>query len=158
MIEYLGYQLAGGGGENKIINTATVLLKVEGKLIKETDIGEGPLEAIFKAVDRAIGIKVNLLNYSLKAEGEGKKALGKVELLISISNQKAKGEAISRDVLEASLLAYINAINKILEDSPKEGKIIWGTCSAYFIDNKGRRYLLVYNKNKNGWMICPMAG
>jgi 2-isopropylmalate synthase len=92
---------------------AEVALKYKNKISCAKSSGDGPVDACFKAIDKITGIKCELQDYRLEAVTKGKDALGEVSLKL-----KAKGKAVvargsSTDIIESSLRAYINALNKI---------------------------------------------
>jgi 2-isopropylmalate synthase len=95
--------------------TSTSMVRVNCKdyISEEAACGDGPVDAIFNAIDRATGKKVNLDEYSIKASTGGNDALGEVTVRISDGNLKAVGYGVSTDIIEASAKAYINAINNL---------------------------------------------
>lgn len=98
---------------NKMISTATVMLMGKDKVIQEAACGDGPINAVFNAIERTIGVDVKLEDYALKAITSGKDALGEVTVKIDKDGNKFTGRGISMDVIEASVKAYMNAINKM---------------------------------------------
>ncbi|MEW6170586.1 MAG: 2-isopropylmalate synthase [Candidatus Omnitrophota bacterium] len=97
----------------KIAPRATVKLKNKSKLFSANSSGDGPVDACFKAIDKITGLKGKLLEYRLEAITSGKDALGEVNLRISVKDKEIPGRATSTDIIEASVKAYLNAINKI---------------------------------------------
>lgn len=99
-----------------IVPTATIGLKQDGRLMEEAACGNGPVDAICKAVDKLTGINCTLVNWGINAVTAGKDALGDVTLRISINGQKKiyMGRGISTDILDASAKAYVNAVNKLV--------------------------------------------
>lgn len=91
---------------------ASVRLKNKGRVIEGLSSGDGPVDACFKAIDKIIGIKGELLDYRLEAVTRGKDALGEVNLKIKLKNRIFSGRGSSTDIIEASVLAYLNAVNK----------------------------------------------
>ncbi len=91
---------------------ATVKLKKKGKIFEGLSSGDGPVDACFKAADKIIGIKGDLLDYRLEAVTQGKDAIGEVNVKVKIKNRVISGRGSSTDIIEASLLAYLNAVNK----------------------------------------------
>jgi 2-isopropylmalate synthase len=96
---------------NQITSTANVKLNYQGKEIEEAAIGHGPVDAAFKAIDKIIGVNFILEDYSLNSITEGEDAQG--ESLVRIRKEEGiyNGRGLSTDVVEASIKAYINAIN-----------------------------------------------
>ena len=100
---------------NKFRPTATIGILKEGELIEEAACGGGPVDAIYKTVDRITGVKTKLLDYSIKAVTEGKDALGEVNIRLTDNGHIISGRGVSTDTLEASAKAYLNAVNKIVK-------------------------------------------
>ncbi len=97
----------------KISPNSTVKLRHRGKTQEDSSSGDGPVDACFKAIDRITGIKGKLLDYRLEAVTSGKDALGEVSLKLIAKGKTVSGRGSSTDIIEASILAYLNAINKI---------------------------------------------
>ncbi|MFH1338355.1 MAG: 2-isopropylmalate synthase [Candidatus Omnitrophota bacterium] len=92
---------------------AEVVLRHKGKKIKAVSSGDGPVDACFKAVDKITGIPVRLQDYRLEAVTRGKDAQGSVNLSLIHKDKSFPGRGSSTDVIEASILAYVNALNNI---------------------------------------------
>ncbi len=107
------YHISSG---NTLISTSTVRIKHQDEIIEEAACGDGPVDATFKAIERAIGMEINLVDYYLRAVTSGKDALGEVTVKISINSHVYVGRGISTDIIEASAKAYVNAINKLVYD------------------------------------------
>lgn len=100
-----------------ITPTATIGLRKDGELIEEAACGDGPVDAIYKAVDKITNVTGTLLGYTINSVTGGKDALGEVTVKIEVENKKVfVGRGVSIDVLEASAKAYVNAINKMVYD------------------------------------------
>ena len=97
-----------------ILPTATVKLRFKDEEKEAAETGNGPVDAIFKAIDRITGIKTKLEEYLIQAVGSGKNAQGEVKLTLSIDGIYQTGRGTSTDIIEASAMAYINALNKYL--------------------------------------------
>lgn len=106
-------QLAYG---NISVPTASVrLLRADGSICEEAACGNGSVDSIYKAIDRATGEDVTLTDYKILSVTHGKDALGEVYVRLQQGDLSVTGRGVSTDVLEASALAYIRAVNKILE-------------------------------------------
>jgi len=107
---------------NKAIPTATIVLKHKDELIQEASVGDGPIDAAYKAIDKIVNIPLKLAEYSLRGVTGGKDAIGEVVVRITCNGQKILGRGASTDVIEASIRAYLNAINKSLymQGSPEQ--------------------------------------
>jgi len=96
--------------------------------VSQAAVGDGPVNAVFNAIDTAIGFAVTLKDYQLKAVTSGQDALGEATVWVECDNQIFVGRGLSTDVVEASARAYINAINKMVAacGRPAETKIAAG--------------------------------
>ena len=106
-LEY--YQVVSG---NRVASTSTVKVSFEDKMMEEASCGDGPVDATFNAIEKAIGVNVILKDYYLKSVGGGKDALGEVIVKIEKGSNTYIGNGISTDIVEASAKAFVNAINK----------------------------------------------
>lgn len=96
------------------IPSATVRLKKEGKILEDASRGDGPVDALYKAIDRITGLKPVLKDYKITAITGGKDAQGEVVVTLEINGIRTSGKGVSTDVIEASGKAYINALNYYL--------------------------------------------
>ena len=97
-----------------IVPTATVRLKLQDELRQESGWGDGPVDAAYKAIDLITKIPGKLLEYQIRAITAGKDALGEVTTTVEIEGERVLGKGSSTDVIEASVRAYLNAINKVV--------------------------------------------
>ncbi len=93
--------------------TATVELEVEGKVKKVALIGDGPVDATFKAIKKLAGSKARLLNFSVGAITGGTDAQGECTVRLELDGREVLGQGAHPDIIVASAKAYINALNKI---------------------------------------------
>jgi len=96
---------------NLAVPTATVRIRSGQQEREEAATGDGPVDAVFNAIDRATGVKTSLLDYSVQAVTPGKKAMGEVSVTLQIEGRRFLGRGSSTDILEASARAYVNALN-----------------------------------------------
>lgn len=99
-----------------MIPTATVRLTSGEESFEEAACGDGPVDAIYKVIEKITGITCTLQLYNLHAVTEGKDALGEVTVKIQPDSSRKTflGRGVSTDVIEASAKAYLNAVNKIV--------------------------------------------
>ncbi|MEI8011670.1 MAG: 2-isopropylmalate synthase [Candidatus Omnitrophota bacterium] len=90
----------------------TVRLKSAGKFYEKKATGDGPIDACYVAIDEITCLKGNLLNYGIQSVTEGQDAMGEVRVRVSFNGNKVTGLGASTDVIEASVKAYLNAVNK----------------------------------------------
>lgn len=98
---------------NIITSTATVTVKKDGSAIEEVAVGEGPIYASFKALEKIVGKEFVLDDFSLNSVTEGEDALGDAVVRLIDNEHSYVGRGLSTDVIEASLKAFIDALNKI---------------------------------------------
>lgn len=98
--------------------SALISLEAEGRIHSDRMTGDGPVDAGFKAINSLTGQNFKLMDYQVHSVSEGKDALGEatVKLASPEDGRTMTGKGISTDVLEASLIAYINATNKLLQE------------------------------------------
>ena len=97
-----------------VIPTATVRMEVEGKgLVTDAATGDGPIDAVYRAVDRITGMQCELIDYGIRAITSGKDAMGEVFLEVRYGKMREHGRATSTDIIEGSTHAYLSAVNKL---------------------------------------------
>jgi len=99
-------------GGSSTIPTATVRIKADDKLIEDSATGDGPVDALFNSIDRALDKKPTVESYRVRSVTSGRKAMGEVSVRIRKNNRSYTGVGVSTDIIEASAKAYIQAINK----------------------------------------------
>lgn len=97
----------------KITPSATVVMKYHNKILSAKSSGDGPVDACFKAIDKITGMKAELQDYRIEAVTKGKDALGEVGLKLKAKGKVVTSRGSSTDIIEASVRAYVNALNKI---------------------------------------------
>lgn len=98
---------------NVITTSASVTLEKAGKSLQAVCLGDGPIDAAFKAIDEIIGHHFELDNFSIKSVTEGKGAVGSALVKLRNKGKIYSGSGISTDIIGASIKAYVNAVNKI---------------------------------------------
>jgi 2-isopropylmalate synthase len=105
---------------SKTIPSATVRIKINAaggseKIIQEASAGDGPVDACYRAIDKAVGMEVMLADYRIKAISKGGDSLGEVTVTIKEQDDspEIKGRGASTDIIEASAQAYISALNRL---------------------------------------------
>ncbi len=110
-IRLVRFQAQTGDG---LIPTATVRVRRGDREYVGANTGDGPVDALLQSIDLATGITTRLKEYVIQAIGAGKDAQGMVKLSIDIDGEEYHGRATSTDILEASALAHVNAVNRYL--------------------------------------------
>jgi 2-isopropylmalate synthase len=99
---------------NQVIATATILLEKEGVLMQDSSTGDGPVDAVLKAVDRITGIEGKLIEYTVHSITHGRDAVGEVFMKVNFGKASFIGKAASTDIVDASARAYVDAVNKLI--------------------------------------------
>lgn len=104
---------------NDIPATSTVCLLRDGRPARHTATGDGPIDASFQAIDTILGIQTKLESFTLSAVTGGEDAQGEATVKVRTGNRLYNGHGLSTDVIEASIKAYLSAINAMLGDEKK---------------------------------------
>jgi 2-isopropylmalate synthase len=73
--------------------------------------GDGPVDAIFKAINAAAGVDAALREFRVDAVTEGQDALGEVSVVVEVQGQTGAGQGVSTDIIEAAARAYVRALS-----------------------------------------------
>jgi 2-isopropylmalate synthase len=97
------------------IPTATVrLIGPDGQSLADAALGTGPVDAVYKAINRIVGIPNKLTEFTVKSVTEGIDAIGEVLIRIESEGVTYTGRGAATDVIVASAKAYMNALNRFL--------------------------------------------
>ncbi len=88
-----------------------------GEVVPGKSTGDGPVEAIFGAIQKATDTEAELREYHVAAVTGGDDALGQVTVVLRIDGQTASGQGVSTDILEASGRAYVRALSNLLDEA-----------------------------------------
>lgn len=98
--ELAGLQVVAGSNTTP---TATVTLRDStGETVTDASVGDGPVDAIYSAIQRLTKIEVKLVDYRIRAITKGKDAQGEVQIELEHSGKRIRGRGRSTDILEAS--------------------------------------------------------
>lgn len=104
---------------NSITSTAVIEAIKDDKVIEKVSRGDGPIDAAFRTIGKIVGKQMRLEDYQLHSVTEGMDALGDALVKISSNGKSYAGRGLSTDVIEASIHAYINAVNKMIYEESK---------------------------------------
>ncbi len=116
--ELVALQTTGGTG---VVPTATVRLKnhQNDEVVTDAATGDGPIDAAFTCILRMTGVDAVLKEYDLHALTGGRDAQGEVQLELVARGKSYRGRGRSTDVIEASALAFLNAVNRVVRGLAK---------------------------------------
>jgi 2-isopropylmalate synthase len=98
-----------------------VVIRRGGRTLTQTSHGTGPIDALFRAVDKALGFSTRMVLYSVSTLSSGTEAATEVLVTVELRGHRFHGRHRSTDVIEASLRAYMGACNSIGESGILEG-------------------------------------
>ena len=102
-----------------LVPMATIRLRKQDEIFQESGWGDGPVDAAYKAIDLVTRVPMKLKDYVVRATTAGKDALGEVVVTVEVDGRTVTGHGTSTDVIEASVRAYLNAVNKVLAGRPR---------------------------------------
>jgi len=79
--------------------------------------GDGPVDAIFRAINVATGVDAQLREFRVDAVTGGQDALGEVSVIVELDGQSASGQGVATDILEAAGIAYVRALGSAVRKS-----------------------------------------
>ena len=102
--------------------TAAVRLKhVGGRTVEEAAVGDGPIDAAFKAIERATNVEMGLLRYRVRSVSVGEDAQGEVTVDVMHDGRTRRGRGVATDIVEASAQAFLSVINGITSSNAGGG-------------------------------------
>jgi 2-isopropylmalate synthase len=116
-VYHLRYVHSSGGTQG--IATAAVKLQKGEEFLVESAVGDGPIHACYMAIDKITGLPGRLIDYTVNSVTRGQDALGEVFVHVEFDGKNYTGKAASVDVIDASARAYLNAVNRALNDRQK---------------------------------------
>jgi 2-isopropylmalate synthase len=106
-----GFTSTAGTGSQ---TSAAVALKLaDGNFKRDAAVGNGPIDALFKAINRVTGISVKVVDYRVRSVTQDMDALGEAQVEIDHDGKRLRARAVSVDVIEASALAYLEVVNRV---------------------------------------------
>ncbi|HAX88633.1 MAG TPA: 2-isopropylmalate synthase [Cyanobacteria bacterium UBA11370] len=94
--------------------TATVTLRTpDGEELTDAAIGTGPVDAVYKAINRVVNVPNELIEFSVQSVTAGIDAIGEVTIRLRYNERVFSGHAANTDIIVASAQAYVNALNRL---------------------------------------------
>jgi len=101
-------------GDRGIPTASVVLIAPDGQPLSDAALGEGPVDALYKAINKVVGVPNNLIEFTVKSVTEGIDAIGEVLIRIESDGVTYTGRGADTDIIVASAKAYMNALNRLL--------------------------------------------
>src|SRR5437763_4500348 len=83
----------------------------DGRSAEGSFTGDGPIDAVFQAIDAATGVGAKLSDFQIAAVTEGQDALGEVSVVIEVAGATGAGQGVSTDIIDAAARAYVRALS-----------------------------------------------
>jgi 2-isopropylmalate synthase len=100
-------------GSGTMHSAAVCLWHQDGTIHRDASIGDGPVDAVFKAIERITGIEPTLRDYRIQSVTFGEDAQGEAHIEAEYKGRVVTGRAVSTDIIEASALAFLQVINRL---------------------------------------------
>ena len=100
-------------GTQGVATAMVTLVDSAGAQITDAATGDGPVDAMFAAIQRLTRISARLDSYQVRSLTGGREAQGEAIVELTHSDRKVRGRGLSTDILEASAKAYLAAINRV---------------------------------------------
>ena len=107
-LDYLSVQSGGS-----VMATASVRLRCGEEAASEAATGNGPVDAVYQCITRLTGYEIQIVNYQLSAKGQGKDALGQVDIVADYQGRRFHGVGLATDIIESSAQALVHVLNAI---------------------------------------------
>jgi len=106
-------------GDHLVPTASVKLVGPDGRVMADAALGTGPVDAIYKAINRLVGVPNNLIEFSVKSVTAGIDAMGEVTIRIESGGRTYTGRGAATDIIVASAKAYMNALNRLLSAMQK---------------------------------------
>ncbi len=95
---------------------SSICLKHDDEFVEQNSLGDGAIDALYAAIDKIVQPPEHVLDkFNINAVSEGKDTLGEVTLKLQSGGKSYNGRGLSTDIIEAGIMAYLNAINKLMQ-------------------------------------------
>ncbi len=110
-------------GDHSLHSAAVRLTGPSGESLADAALGTGPVDAVYKVINRIMGIPNTLVEFNINANTEGFDAIGEVLIRIESDGRMYTGRGASTDIVVASAKAYMNALNRLILTKQASGEI-----------------------------------
>jgi 2-isopropylmalate synthase len=102
------------GGSGTVPSAAVFLWNKDGTIHHDASIGDGPVDAVFKTIEKLTGMSVTLREFHIRSVTIGEDAQGEASIEAEFKGRTLRGRAVSTDIIEASAAAFLQVINRAL--------------------------------------------
>ena len=111
--ELVNYQVI----SSDIFPSASVKIKCGAEMSTKTANGNGPIDALYHAIEDVVNMQVNLLEYKISSISQGGEAMGRVRIRVNYQDKTYTSSATDVDTIKASAIALLNCVNQIKIES-----------------------------------------
>jgi 2-isopropylmalate synthase len=111
--ELASFEVRAATGEEPVAKIGVTL--PSGEEVVGESTGDGPIDAVFRAIQAAVGTESEMVKYTVEAVTGGEDALGEVTVQLRTDGALASGSGVATDIIEASARAYLRALSNSLE-------------------------------------------
>ena len=106
-----GFTSTAGTGSQT--SAAVALKHRDGRVLRDAATGNGPIDALFEAINRVTGTAPQVVDYRVRSVTQDIDAMGEANIEVEHNGKRLHARAVSVDVVEASALAYLEVINRV---------------------------------------------
>ncbi len=99
---------------------SVALRNAGGERLKDAATGDGPVDAVYRAIEKITGIGVKLRDYQVRSVSTGEDAQGEVSIEVEHATGVYRGRALSTDIVEGSARAFLDVVNRIALKMPAQ--------------------------------------
>src|SRR6202012_2688517 len=119
--ELASFEVTAATGKEPLARIGVTL--PSGEEVVGESTGDGPIDAIFRAIHKAAGTESEMVKYTVEAVTGGEDALGETTVMLRTNGPLASGSGVATDIIEASARAYLRALSNSLEGAaPREAE------------------------------------
>jgi 2-isopropylmalate synthase len=107
-------------GDHSIPTASVRLTGPNGEVMADAALGDGPVDAVYRAINRIVKVPNQLIEFSVESITEGIDAMGDVTIRIRSGDKIYTGRGAATDIVVASAKAYMNALNRLLAATQQE--------------------------------------
>jgi 2-isopropylmalate synthase len=111
-------------GTNGTPSAAVCLQLGDGRKREDAAVGDGPVDAVFKSIERITGIKVQLKSFRIASMTPGEDAQGEVQIEVEHEGRSYGGRGISTDIIVGSAQAFLQVMNRIATARPRPARAV----------------------------------
>ena len=115
--QLVSFEMASGSGHKPSVKL-TLRRGSEDQTVEMSD-GDGPIDCAFLATEKITGYKLTCQDYQVRSATLGHDALGDVTLEVEYNGQTIRGRGVSTDTVEATVMAILNAVNRIAQSEKR---------------------------------------